>query len=82
MIKQYSNKRKPFQLAEFLNTSDIRYFLEEVIKGGADGLILINPFHKLKDRMKTLLAVKDLLKVGIQPQIFFYDQLGSGHFVC
>ena len=43
-------------MAQFLNTSATNYFLEEMIKGAADRLILISPFLKLNDRMKELLA--------------------------
>ena len=42
------------------NTSATHYFLEEMIKGASDRLILISPLLKLNDRMKELLADKNL----------------------
>ena len=45
-------------MAKFLNTSATNYFLEELIKGAKDRLVLISPFLKLNDRMKELLEEK------------------------
>ena len=42
------------------------YFLEEMIKGASDRLILISPFLKLNDRMKELLADKNRLKIDVR----------------
>lgn len=53
-------------MAKFLNTSATNYFLEEMIKGAADRLILISPFLKLNDRMKELLADKNRLKIDVR----------------
>jgi hypothetical protein len=53
-------------MAKFLNTSATNYFLEELIKGAADRLILISPFLKLNDRMKELLADKNRLKIDVR----------------
>ena len=50
-------------MAKFLNTSATNYFLEEMIKGALDRLILISPFLKLNDRMKELLSDKNRLKI-------------------
>ena len=38
-------------MAKFLNTSATNYYLEELIKGASDRLILISPFLKLNDPM-------------------------------
>ncbi len=53
-------------MAKFLNTSATNNFLEELIKGAADRLILISPFLKLNDRMKELLADKNRLKIDVR----------------
>lgn len=53
-------------MAKFLNTSATNYFLEELIKGAKDRLILISPFLKLNDRIKELLADKDRLKIDVR----------------
>lgn len=38
-------------MAKFLNTSATNYFLEEMIKGASDRLILISPFLKIDVRI-------------------------------
>ena len=53
-------------MAKFLNNSATNYFLEEMIKGASDRLILISPFLKLNDRMKELLADKNRLKIDVR----------------
>lgn len=53
-------------MAKFLNTSATNYFLEELIKGASDRLILISPFLKLNDRLKELLEDKNRLKLDIR----------------
>ena len=53
-------------MAKFLNTSATNYFLEELIKGAKDRLILISPFLKLNDRVKELLADKNRLKIDVR----------------
>lgn len=53
-------------MAKFLNTSATNYFLEEMIKGASDRLILISPFLKLNDRIKELLADKNRLKIDVR----------------
>ncbi len=53
-------------MAKFLNTSATNYFLEELIKGAKDRLVLISPFLKLNDRMKELLADKNRLKIDVR----------------
>ncbi len=53
-------------MAKFLNTSATNYFLEELIKGATDRLILISPFLKLNDRIKELLSDKNRLKIDVR----------------
>jgi hypothetical protein len=53
-------------LAKFLNTSATNYFLEELIKGASERLILISPFLKLNDRVKELLSDKNRLKIDVR----------------
>ncbi|WP_064608580.1 phospholipase D family protein [Photobacterium sp. J15] len=53
-------------MAKFLNTSATNYYLEELIKGASERLILISPFLKLNDRIKELLEDKDRLKIDIR----------------
>ncbi|MDV6345345.1 phospholipase D family protein [Nitrosomonas sp. Is37] len=53
-------------MAKFLNTSATNYFLEELIKGAKDRLILISPFLRLNDRIKELLEDKNRLKIDVR----------------
>ncbi len=53
-------------MAKFLNTSATNYYLEEMIKGAKDRLILISPFLKLNDRIKELLEDKNRLKIDVR----------------
>lgn len=53
-------------MAKFLNTSATNYYLEELIKGASDRLILISPFLKLNDRIKELLEDKNRLKIDVR----------------
>jgi phosphatidylserine/phosphatidylglycerophosphate/cardiolipin synthase-like enzyme len=53
-------------MAKFLNTSATNYFLEELIKGARDRLILISPFLKLNERIKELLLDKNRLKIDVR----------------
>lgn len=53
-------------MAKFLNTSATNYFLEELIKGARDRLILISPYLKLNDRIKELLEDKNRLKIDVR----------------
>lgn len=60
-IKEYFNI-----MAKFLNTSATNYYLEELIKGASERLILISPFLKLNDRIKELLEDKNRLKIDVR----------------
>lgn len=53
-------------MAKFLNTSATNYYLEELIKGAKDRLILISPFLRLNDRIKELLEDKNRLKIDVR----------------
>lgn len=53
-------------MAKFLNTSATNYFLEELIKGASERLVLISPFLKLNDRVKELLEDKNRLKIDVR----------------
>lgn len=53
-------------MAKFLNTSATNYFLEELIKGAKERLILISPFLKLNDRIKELLTDKNSMKMDVR----------------
>ncbi|MBB3105057.1 phospholipase D family protein [Azomonas macrocytogenes] len=53
-------------MAKFLNTSATNYFLEELIKGAREQLILISPFLKLNDRIRELLEDKNRLKIDVR----------------
>jgi phosphatidylserine/phosphatidylglycerophosphate/cardiolipin synthase-like enzyme len=59
-------REKKAEMAKFLNTSATNYFLEELIKGARDRLILISPFLRLNDRIKELLADKNRLKIDVR----------------
>jgi len=53
-------------VAKFLNTSATNYYLEEMIKGASERLILISPFLKLNDRIRELLEDKNRLKIDVR----------------
>jgi len=53
-------------MAEFLNTSKTTYYLEELIKAAKDWILIISPYLKFNDRIKELLADKDLYKTDIR----------------
>lgn len=53
-------------MPKFLNTSATTYYLEELIKGARERLILISPFLKLNDRIRELLEDKNRLKIDIR----------------
>jgi phosphatidylserine/phosphatidylglycerophosphate/cardiolipin synthase-like enzyme len=53
-------------MAKFLNTSATNYYLEELIKGARERLIVVSPFLKFNDRMRELLEDKDRLKIDVR----------------
>ena len=52
-------------MAKFMNTTATNYYLEELIKGARERLIIISPFLKLNDRMRELLEDKDRMKIDV-----------------
>ncbi|MEM9281750.1 MAG: phospholipase D family protein [Verrucomicrobiota bacterium] len=53
-------------MAKFLNTSATNYYLEELIKGARERLIIISPFLKFNNRVKELLEDKDRMKLDVR----------------
>lgn len=53
-------------MARFLNTSATNYYLEELIKGARERLIIVSPFLRFNDRIKELLADKDRMKIDVR----------------
>ena len=53
-------------MAKFLNTSATTYFLEELIKGANERLIIISPYLKLNNKIKELLEDKNRMKIDIR----------------
>jgi hypothetical protein len=53
-------------MAKFMNTSATNYYLEELIKGARERLIIISPFLKFNDRMRELLEDKDRMKIDVR----------------
>ena len=53
-------------MAEFITTSAISHFLEELIKDATERVVLISPYLKLNDRIKELLEDKNRLKIDIR----------------
>jgi phosphatidylserine/phosphatidylglycerophosphate/cardiolipin synthase-like enzyme len=66
LIDQHLTKWKTSLMAKFLNTSATNYYLEELIKGAKERLILISPFLRLNDRIKELLEDKNRLKIDVR----------------
>lgn len=53
-------------MAKFLNTTGISYYLEELIKGTKDRLILISPYLQFSDRIKEHLTNLNIQKRDIR----------------
>lgn len=53
-------------MPKFLNTSATNYYLEELIKGAKERLILISPFLKINDRIRELLEDKNRMKIDVR----------------
>jgi phosphatidylserine/phosphatidylglycerophosphate/cardiolipin synthase-like enzyme len=53
-------------MAKFLDTSGVTYYLMELIKNTETRLMLISPYLKLNDRIKSSLKDLDLLKKDIR----------------
>lgn len=53
-------------MAQFLTTTGVSYWLEEIVKSADDRLILISPFLRINSRIKELLEDKNRLKIDIR----------------
>lgn len=53
-------------MARFLNTSATNYFLEDLIKGTQERLVIISPFLRFNDRIKELITDKDRMKIDVR----------------
>ena len=74
-------------MARFLTTTGVSYHLEEIIKGAEERLVIISPFLRINERIKSLFEDRDRLKLDIrvvygktelQPQeIDWLESMGS-----
>ena len=53
-------------MARFLTTTGVSYHLEEIIKGAEERLVVISPFLRINDRIKSLFEDRDRLKIDIR----------------
>lgn len=53
-------------MAHFLTTTGVSYRLEEIIKGAEERLVIISPFLRINERIKSLFEDKDRLKIDIR----------------
>lgn len=53
-------------MAHFLTTTGISYQLEEIIKGAEERLVIISPFLRINERIRSLFEDKDRLKIDIR----------------
>jgi hypothetical protein len=53
-------------MAEFLKTEGVSFYLEKLINGANERLILISPYLKISDRLKQSIADKDIMKIDIR----------------
>jgi len=53
-------------MAKFLDTTGISYHLHQIINNANDKLILVSPYLKINDRIKTDLEDKDKFKINIR----------------
>lgn len=53
-------------MSKFLNTSAANYYLEELIKGTRERLVIISPFLKINERIKQLIEDLDRLKIDVR----------------
>lgn len=66
---QKSSMLKGFQMAKFLTTTSLNYFLEELIRKSGKQLILVSPYLKINARIRELLA--DKVAAGVKVQIVY-----------
>ena len=53
-------------LARFLTTTGVSYQLEEIIKGAEERLVIISPFLRINERIKSLFEDRDRMKIDIR----------------
>ena len=53
-------------MARFLTTTGVSYHLEEIIKGAEERLVIISPFLRINERIKSLFEDRDRLKIDIR----------------
>lgn len=53
-------------MAKFLDTTGVSFYLQQLINGTTEKLILISPYLKIGDRLKQSLEDKDRMKIDIR----------------
>ncbi len=53
-------------MAKFLDTAGVSFYLQQLINGATEKLVLISPYLKISDRLKQSIADKDLMKIDIR----------------
>ena len=53
-------------MARFLTTTGVSYRLEEIIKGAEQQLVIISPFLRINERIKSLIEDADRLRIDIR----------------
>ncbi|MFC2048042.1 phospholipase D family protein [Chloroflexota bacterium] len=53
-------------MAKFLDTAGITFYLQQIINNANERLILISPYLKINDRIKSSLVDKDKFKIDIR----------------
>ncbi len=53
-------------MAKFLDTTGVSYYLQQLVDGADETLILISPFLKINDRLRQSLEDKDRMKIDIR----------------
>jgi phosphatidylserine/phosphatidylglycerophosphate/cardiolipin synthase-like enzyme len=53
-------------MPQFLTTTGVSYHLEEIIKGAEERLVIISPYLRVNERVRSLFEDRDRLKVDIR----------------
>jgi len=53
-------------MAKFMDTAGVSFYLQQLIDGANEKLILISPYLKISDRLKQSITDKDLMKIDIR----------------
>ena len=53
-------------MAKFLDTTGVSFYLQQIINNADERLILISPYLKINDRIKTCLEDKDKFKIDVR----------------